>query len=63
MPMTRRLGTWAVYQRGVNVSGIEYIEAIAAAHAAGRRMAAFLTSYDVIISTPTKLLDFRAVLL
>ena len=47
MPMTRRLGTWAVYQRGVNVSGIEYIEAIAAAHAAGRRMAAFLTSYDV----------------
>jgi len=43
--------TWAVYQRGLRVSGIEYIEAIAAAHAAGRKMAAFLTSYDVILST------------
>jgi amidase len=44
-------GTWAVYRRGLKVSGIEYVEAIAAAHAAGRRMAAFLTSYDVILST------------
>jgi Asp-tRNA(Asn)/Glu-tRNA(Gln) amidotransferase A subunit family amidase len=44
-------GTWAVYQRGLKVSGIEYIEAIAAAHAAGRKMGAFLTSYDVILST------------
>src|SRR5271168_2669009 len=43
--------TWAVYQRGLKVSGIEYIEAIAAAHAAGRKMGAFLTSYDVILST------------
>jgi Asp-tRNA(Asn)/Glu-tRNA(Gln) amidotransferase A subunit family amidase len=43
--------TWAVYQRGLKVSGIDYIEAIAAAHAAGRKMAAFLTSYDVILST------------
>ena len=43
--------TWAVYQRGLKVSGIEYIEAIAAAHAAGRKMATFLTSYDVILST------------
>ena len=43
--------TWAVYQRGLKVSGVEYIEAIAAAHAAGRKMAAFLTSYDVILST------------
>src|SRR5271156_2932431 len=43
--------TWAVYQRGVKVSGIEYIEAIAAAHAAGRKMSAFLASYDVILST------------
>jgi amidase len=43
--------TWAVYQRGLKVSGIEYIEAIAAAHAAGRKMAAFLTTYDVILST------------
>jgi amidase len=44
-------GTWAVYQRGLKVSGLEYIEAIAAAHAIGRKMAAFLTSYDVILST------------
>jgi Asp-tRNA(Asn)/Glu-tRNA(Gln) amidotransferase A subunit family amidase len=43
--------TWAVCQRGLKVSGIEYIEAIAAAHAAGRKMAAFLTNYDVILST------------
>src|SRR3984893_17017666 len=43
--------TWAVYQRGLKVSGIEYIEAIAAVHAAGRKMAGFLTSYDVILST------------
>src|SRR4029077_11550295 len=28
--------TWAVYQRGLKVSGVEYVEAIAAAHAAGR---------------------------
>ena len=40
--------TWAVYQRGLKVSGIEYIEAIAAAHAAGRKMGTFLTSYDVM---------------
>jgi amidase len=40
-----------VYQRGLKVSGVEYIEAIAAAHAAGRTMATFLTSYDVILST------------
>jgi amidase len=43
--------TWAVYQRGLKVSGVEYVEAIAAAHAAGRKMGSFLTSYDVILST------------
>jgi Asp-tRNA(Asn)/Glu-tRNA(Gln) amidotransferase A subunit family amidase len=43
--------TWAAYQRGLKVSGIEYIEAIAATHAAGRKMARFLRSYDVILST------------
>jgi hypothetical protein len=32
------------------LSGVEYIEAIAAAHAAGRKMSVFLTS-DVILST------------
>ena len=35
--------TWAVYQRGMRMSGVEYIEAIAAAHAAGRKMGRFLT--------------------
>src|SRR5215813_6796081 len=43
--------TWAVYQRGLKVSGIEYVEAIAAVHAVGRKMATFLTSYDIILST------------
>lgn len=43
--------TWAVYQRGMRVSGVEYIEAIAAVHAAGRKMGNFLTSYDIILST------------
>jgi amidase len=31
--------------------GVEYIEAIAAVHAAGRKMGTFLISYDVILST------------
>src|SRR5215470_15533895 len=43
--------TWAVFQRGLRVRGTEYIEAIAAAHLVGRRMAAFLTNHDVILST------------
>ena len=43
--------TWAVYQHGMKVSGVEYIEAIAAAHAEGRKMGKFLTSYDMILST------------
>ena len=43
--------TWAVYQRGLRVGGAEYVEAIADVHAAGRRMGAFLTGYDVILST------------
>ncbi|WP_024520876.1 amidase [Bradyrhizobium sp. Tv2a-2] len=43
--------TWAAYQRGLGVTAVEYVEAIAAAHAAGRQMANFLTTYDVILST------------
>ncbi|HXJ78378.1 MAG TPA: amidase [Candidatus Methylomirabilis sp.] len=43
--------TWAVYQRGLQLSGVEYVEAMAAVHAAGRAMGAFLTKYDVILST------------
>jgi Asp-tRNA(Asn)/Glu-tRNA(Gln) amidotransferase A subunit family amidase len=41
--------TWAVYQRGLRVDDAEYVEPIAAVHAAGRRMGAFLTGYDVIL--------------
>ncbi|MBO0742444.1 MAG: amidase, partial [Hyphomicrobiaceae bacterium] len=33
--------TWAVYQRGLKVAGVEYVEALAAAHAMGRKFAAF----------------------
>jgi Asp-tRNA(Asn)/Glu-tRNA(Gln) amidotransferase A subunit family amidase len=43
--------TWAVYNRGIAVTGIQYVEAIAATHAVGRKMAAFLAGYDVILST------------
>ena len=43
--------TWAAYQRGLKVSAVEYVEAIAAAHAMGRKLAAFLGSYDAILST------------
>src|SRR5207244_8931531 len=43
--------TWAVYQRGLKVAGVEYVEAIAAVHAAGRKMGTFLTNYDVLLST------------
>ena len=43
--------TWQVYRRGPKVTGVEYVEAIAATHAAGRKMAAFLANYDVILST------------
>ncbi len=44
-------GTWAAYNRGLKVGAVDYIEAVAAAHAAGRKLAAFLTGYDVILST------------
>jgi Asp-tRNA(Asn)/Glu-tRNA(Gln) amidotransferase A subunit family amidase len=43
--------TWAVYNRGVSITAVDYISAVAAAHAAGRRIAAFLTGYDLILST------------
>jgi Asp-tRNA(Asn)/Glu-tRNA(Gln) amidotransferase A subunit family amidase len=43
--------TWAVYQRGLKVGGVEYVEAIAAAHAIGRKFAAFLTNWDVLLTT------------
>ena len=42
--------TWAVFNRGRAITGIQYAEAIAAIHAAGRKLAAFLASYDVILT-------------
>jgi Asp-tRNA(Asn)/Glu-tRNA(Gln) amidotransferase A subunit family amidase len=50
-PADVEAATWAVYQRGLKVTGTEYVDAISAVHAAGRKMAAFLTDYDVILST------------
>jgi Asp-tRNA(Asn)/Glu-tRNA(Gln) amidotransferase A subunit family amidase len=50
-PADVEAATWAVYQRGGKVSGVEYVEAIAAVHATGRKMASFLANYDVILST------------
>ena len=43
--------TWAVFNRGRAISGIQYVEAVAAVHAAGRKLAAFFASYDVILSS------------
>jgi len=43
--------TWAVYNRGLKVSAVEYVEAIAAVHAAGRKLAAFLGNWDVLLTT------------
>ena len=43
--------TWAVYNRGLQVSGVAYAEAIAAIHAAGRKLAAFLADWDVLLTT------------
>ena len=43
--------TWAVYNRGLKVSGVAYVEAIAAVHAMGRKLARSLGSFDVILST------------
>jgi Asp-tRNA(Asn)/Glu-tRNA(Gln) amidotransferase A subunit family amidase len=43
--------TWAVYNRGLKVTGVEYAEAVATTHAYGRKMAAFLTRFDVLLTT------------
>jgi Asp-tRNA(Asn)/Glu-tRNA(Gln) amidotransferase A subunit family amidase len=43
--------TWAVFNRGLEITAVDYVEAIAAAHAAGRRLAAFLDRYDMILTT------------
>ncbi len=43
--------TWAVFNRGRAITGIQYADALSATHAAGRKLAAFLASYDVILTT------------
>ena len=43
--------TWSVYNRGLKITGAEYVEALAATHAAGRKLAAFLATYDVILTS------------
>ena len=43
--------SWTTYQRGLNVSGVQYADAMLAIHTAGRKLAQFLTDYDVILST------------
>jgi amidase len=42
--------TWVVYRRGLEVDAIAYVEAIAAIHMAGRKFAAFMAHYDVVVS-------------
>jgi Asp-tRNA(Asn)/Glu-tRNA(Gln) amidotransferase A subunit family amidase len=42
--------TWVVFDRGLTITGIDYVEAIAAIHSTGRKLAVFLTRYDVILS-------------
>jgi amidase len=43
--------TWSVFKRGRAVTGPEYVRATAAVHMAGRKFAAFLASYDMIMTT------------
>jgi len=42
--------TCLVFERGLTITGVAYVEAIAAIHAAGRKLATFLKRYDVILS-------------
>jgi amidase len=42
--------TWAVYKSGLEITGVVYVEAIAAIHMAGRKFAALLANYDVVLS-------------
>ena len=42
--------TWAVYQRGKTVTGVQYASAVEAIHRIGRRVAVLMQSYDMILS-------------
>ena len=39
-----------MFGRGLTITGVTYVDAIAAIHAAGRKFATFLRRYDVILS-------------
>jgi Asp-tRNA(Asn)/Glu-tRNA(Gln) amidotransferase A subunit family amidase len=43
--------TWSSYERGREISGSAYINALRAAHAMGRAVGAFFASYDILISS------------
>ena len=43
--------TWSVFNRGRAVTGLQYADSVAAVHAAGRKLAAFLSTYDIILTT------------
>jgi hypothetical protein len=38
-----------VFERGLTITGVAYVDAIAAIRAAGRKFATFLRRYDVIL--------------
>ena len=42
--------TWRAYQHGIEVSAVQYVEGLARVHAAGRRFAAFMEHYDIVLS-------------
>jgi Asp-tRNA(Asn)/Glu-tRNA(Gln) amidotransferase A subunit family amidase len=44
-------GSWASYRRGLKVTGVQYADAVAEIHAAGRRFAAFMEAFDIVLST------------
>jgi amidase len=50
-PQDVEAATWAAYDRGLKISAVDYVEAIAAVHMAGRKFAAFLANHDIILST------------
>ena len=41
--------TWLVFGRALTITGVTYVDAIAAIHTAGRKFATFLRRYDVIL--------------
>jgi amidase len=44
---------WAAYEAGQSVNAIDYVDAIAQIHAAGRKFAAFMADYDIVLGATT----------